>query len=289
MRTLSKGPSPLFSTNMAKPQPTFSPAARRRAQARLHRLPVGGGEQLVHQLRVIAGVVDDVGAERAEAEAVGHRAFVDQIAAADLDGVDADLGGDGVDQPLAHECCLIAAGRAISAARRLVGQPDMAARAVGRHAIGPGQHGGGQVRHGCRVRAHIGAVVVEEFVVDAEDAAVFVDRRLDFMALLARVIGGDQVFTTILYPFDWLVKFQRGRADQHVFRIHLAADAEAAADMALKQLNALGFSPEHERQPVAVPVRHLGGAVHFQHVRYPRRNARWRRAFPAARRCGGRS
>ena len=172
MRTLSNGPSPLFSTNMAKPQPTFSPAARRRLSARLHRRPVGGGQQLVDQLRVVAGVVDDVGAERAEAERVGHGAFVDEVAAADFDGVDAGLGGDGVDQPLAHEGGLVAAGRAIGAAGRLVGQPDVADGAIGRHAIGAGQHGGGEIGHGRRVGAHIGAVVVEEFVVDAEDAAV---------------------------------------------------------------------------------------------------------------------
>ena len=65
-------------------------------------------------------------AERVEAERIGHRALGDQIAAADFDGVDADLGRDGVDQPLAHKGGFVAAGRTIGAARRLVGQPDMA-------------------------------------------------------------------------------------------------------------------------------------------------------------------
>ena len=78
----------------------------------------------------------------------------------------------------------------------------MAARAIGRHAVGAGQHGGGEIGHGRRVRAHVGAVVVEELVVDAEDAAVFVDRRPDLVALLARVIGGDQVLAPVLDPFD---------------------------------------------------------------------------------------
>ena len=107
---------------------------------------------------------------------------------------------------------------------------------------------------------------MEEFVVDAENAAVFVDGRSYFVALLARVIGRDQVLAPVLDPFDRLAEFERGRAHQHVLRIHFAADAEAAADMALKQLNALGFPPEHQRQAVSVPVRHLGGAVHFQHA-----------------------
>ena len=151
-------------------------------------------------------------------------------------GVDAGLGGDGVDQPLAHEGGFVAAGRAIGAARRLVGQPDVADGAIGRHAIGARQHGGGEIGHGGGMRAHIGAVVVEEFVVDAENAAVFVDRRLDLVALLARVIGGDQMLAPVLDPFDRPLERQRRGADQHVFRIHLAADAEAAADMAFVEL-----------------------------------------------------
>ena len=45
MRTLSNGPSPLFSTNIAKPAPTISPAARRCARVALHRRPVGRRQQ----------------------------------------------------------------------------------------------------------------------------------------------------------------------------------------------------------------------------------------------------
>ncbi len=80
----------------------------------------------------------------------------------------------------------------------------------------------------------IGTIVVEELILDAEDQPFYVDCRPDFVALLARVVGGDQVLAPILYPLDRLMEFQRGRAHQQVFRIHLAADAEAAADMTLK-------------------------------------------------------
>ena len=41
MRTLSNGPRPLFSTNMAKPAPTDSPSARRARASRCMRRPVG--------------------------------------------------------------------------------------------------------------------------------------------------------------------------------------------------------------------------------------------------------
>ena len=49
-----------------------------------------------------------------------------------------NLRGDRVHQPLAHERALEPSRRAIGAARRLVGEADMADRPIGRHAIGPG-------------------------------------------------------------------------------------------------------------------------------------------------------
>ena len=142
----------------------------------------------------------------------------------------------------------------------------MADGAVGRHAIGAGQHGGGEVGNGRGVRAHIGAVVVEELIVDAEDAAFCVDGGADVMVLLARMIGGDQMLAAVLDPFDRPAEFQRGGADQHVFGIDFAADAEAAADMAFVELNGFRRAAQHLRDWIAIPVRHLGGAVHFQHV-----------------------
>ena len=197
---------------------------------------------------------------------IRHRAFADQVAAADLDAVDADMRGDRIHQPLAHEGGLIAPRRAIGAARRLVGQADMADGAIGRHAIGPRQHGCGQIGHGRRVRAHIGAVIVKEFVVDREDAAVGIDGGADVMLLLARMVGGDQVLAAVLDPFDGLLEGESGGADQHVFRIDFAADAEAASNMAFIEMHIVARAADHLRDVVAVPPRHLGGAVHFQNI-----------------------
>ena len=65
----------------------------------------------------------------------------------------------------------------------------MAGGAIGRHAIGPWQHGRGEVGHGGGVRAHVSAVVVEKFVIDCKDLAARIDSRADLVVLLARVIG----------------------------------------------------------------------------------------------------
>ena len=150
------------------------------------------------------------GAERFEVARKGHLALVDQIAAPDLDGVDADFGGDGIEQPLAHERALVAAGRAVGAAGRLVGEADMADGAIGRHAVGAGQHRRGEIGHRGGVGAHIAALVVEEFVVDAEDAPVGVDGGANVMGLLARMVGGDQVFAAVFDPFHRPAEPQRG-------------------------------------------------------------------------------
>jgi len=59
----------------------------------------------------------------------------------------------------------------------------MAARAIGGDAIRAGQHRGGQVGHGGRVGAHIGALVVEELVIDGEHLAIRIDGGAHPMAL----------------------------------------------------------------------------------------------------------
>ena len=95
---------------------------------------------------------------------------------------------------------------------------------------------------------------------------VRIDRGAHLVMLLARMIGGDQVLAPVLDPFHRPAEPQRRDADQHVLGIELAADAEAAADMALEQVHGRGIAAEHAGDVVAVPVRHLGGAVHLQHV-----------------------
>ena len=207
-----------------------------------------------------------MGAERFDRPRVGHFGDGDQIAAPDLDTIDPNLRCDRVEQSLANEGAFEPPRRAIGAARRLVGQPDVANGAIGRHAIGPGQHGGGQVRHRSGVGAHVGALVMKEFVVNAEDASLGIDRRADAMLLLPRMIGGDQVLTAVLDPFHRPAKPQRRRADQDILGIKLAADAEAAADMALVKMNPRRREPEHPGDLIAIPVRHLGGAMQLEYL-----------------------
>src|SRR5262249_10322091 len=101
---------------------------------------------------------------------------------------------------------------------------------------------------------------------DREDAAFGVDRGAHPVALLAGMVGGDQVLAPGLDPFPRRAEPQRREADQHVLGIELAADAEAAADMALEQMHARRRAAEHAGDAVAVPVRHLGGTVELEEI-----------------------
>ena len=112
-------------------------------------------------------------AQRLERPLERHLVDGDGVAPPHMDRIEPQLMRDGVDQPLAHEGGLEPARRAIGRGRRLVGEAEMADRAIGaRHAIRPGQHAAGHHRDAGGVGAHVGAVVVIDHVVDGEDFAV---------------------------------------------------------------------------------------------------------------------
>jgi hypothetical protein len=116
------------------------------------------------------------------------------------------------------------------------------------------------------VSAHIGALVVKIAVVDGEDAAFAVDRRANAMELLAGVIGGDQMLAPVLDPLHRPAEPHGDDADQHVLRIELATDAEAAAHVRFVHVNRGGREAEHAREQIAIAVRHLGGTVQLENI-----------------------
>ncbi len=246
--------------------PTASPARSPPLRVGPQLRPVRGGERLVEQRRVVARIERDVRAERLDRTRIGHLGLGDQVSPPDLDAVDADPGGDRVEQALSHERAFETSRRAIGAARRLVGQPDVTDRAIGRNAVRAGQHGGGKIGNGRRVRAHVCALVVKEFVVDGEDAALRIDCRPDAMDLLSRMVGGDQVLAAVLDPFHRPAEPERRGAHQDILGIELAADAEAAADVTLVELHPRRRKPEHAGDLVAIPMGHLGRAMKLQHL-----------------------
>ena len=55
-------------------------------------------EQVLEQCRIVAGIVDDLGAERVDAARERHRVRADQVDPADLQRVAAEPGRDRIEQ-----------------------------------------------------------------------------------------------------------------------------------------------------------------------------------------------
>src|SRR5215467_5497032 len=116
------------------------------------------------------------------------------------------------------------------------------------------------------VGAHIGALVVEVAIINGEDPSLIVDGSAQAVELLARMIGGHQMLAAVLDPFHRPVESHRRDTDQHIFRIELAADAEASADVGFVYVDRGRRAFEHPREQLAIAVRHLGGAMQFEGV-----------------------
>ena len=160
---------------------------------------------------------------------IRHLIGRNRVAPSHLVGLHAEPRRNGIDEALANEGRLIATGRAVRRRRSLVGEPKVTDRAIGRDPVGTGKDAGRHMHDARGMGAHIGALIVEITIVDGEDSPFVVDRRTQSVKLLARMIGGDQMLAPVLDPFHRPPEAHGRDADQHVFRVELAADAEAAA------------------------------------------------------------
>ena len=151
-----------------------------------------------------------------------HLRLRDEVNAPHLDRVLIESPRNLVDQPFADEGSLVASGRAVGTAGRLVGEADVAGDAVGRDDIRSWQHRRGEIRHGGRMGADIGALVGEEFVVKAQDEAAVVDRGADMVDLVSGMVGGDEMLAAVLDPLDRAAEPERAKRRKHVLRINVS-------------------------------------------------------------------
>jgi hypothetical protein len=112
--------------------------------------------------------------------------------------------------------------------------PDSSVRG---HAVRAGQdtahhHGDAQ-----SMGADIGALIVPELVIERHNDAIRIDAGAQPVALLTRMISGDEMLAAVLDPFDRAHQPHRGDAHQHILGIKLAAHTEAAAHMGLMNMN----------------------------------------------------
>src|SRR5262249_11453520 len=116
------------------------------------------------------------------------------------------------------------------------------------------------------MRAHIGSLIVKEFAIDAKQSPGLIDGSADTIMLFAGMIGGDQMFASILDPFHRAAEPERGDTGEHVFGIKFAAPPEAAAGMAFMKMDRGAGAAEHARERITIPMRYFRRAVKFEHV-----------------------
>ena len=261
IRTSSNGPSPLFLDEVTDPHADALAGLAALRDVDLQVRVIHAVQQPVQQVLVEAGIEQHRGLHRLEVARIGHPVRRDQVTAPHLDPVDTDAVRHRIQQPFPREGRFVASGRPVGARRRLVGQPDMGAGAVGRDQVRARQHRRREVDDGDAVAPHVGALVGKDLVVEPEDEAARIDGGADAVHLVARVVEREQVLAPVLDPLDRPAEPGRGDADQHVLRVELAPHTEPAADMALEELQIVAPEAQHGGDGVAVVVRHLGGAV----------------------------
>ena len=196
------------------------------------------------------------------ADVEGHLLRGDEIAPPDVGRIDAEIARRHVDQSFAKEIGLDASRAAVGSRWRLVGDVSIDRAGEVRNTVRPRQKLGTPRRRRAAGAARIGADVDRDLAAQPQDDAVAVAGDLEIAGRLARVVGGQEMLAPILHPFDRAVELPRDERDQKVFRVELAAHAEAAAGVGhLHDHRAFGQARAC-RQRRAVEERHLGDAGH---------------------------
>ena len=191
--------------------------------------------------------------------AVGELVGRDQVALADLDAVDAELAGGEVEQAFHHEDAVLAAGAAVGRNDRLVGKDRLELAVVVGHVILAEQRALAVERHSQAVGG-VGAGIMHEDVVHAQDFAVARQGNLGLMHLAALLRGGEEVLLAVLDPLDGAAEAHGDPGNEDLFRIeHHDFGAEAAADKGRNHAHLLFGEAEHRGKPVADGDRRLGG------------------------------
>lgn len=189
-------------------------------------------------LGVVAAVVDQrAPVLECQALVVGELVRLDEVGRPDLRTVPAEIGGDLVHRALHAEHALRAARAPVRRDLHGVGVDRGELDPVGAHLVRPQQLGRGDDRHDDPVR-RVGAVVVQDLHLQAEEAAVVVEAHPHVLHLPALVGGGDEVLAPVLGPLDLPVQ-QPGRpGDEDLLGPGMDdLDAEAAADVGRDDLH----------------------------------------------------
>lgn len=215
--------------------------------AQVQRLPVGP--------RVVGDRVDP---------AVGE--LGDQVAAADLQGVEPELAGGALHQPLHHHHVLRPGHPAVRRGRRLVRGDRAPAHPVGRHPVDAGHLRRGHQRldaRGERV-AGVGAHVADDVGLQGEDLPVGGECGAGGVVLLAGQEARGQRLAPVLDPLHRTAEAPRGGRGGDLLPADDALLPEPAAHVRHDDPDLLLVEPGAAGQDRAHLVRDLGAGAHHQ-------------------------
>ncbi len=210
-------------------------------------------ERLVERRLVVAAVV---GQARHDVEPVVERR--DQVAPANLDGVDLDRVGQHVDHPLEHEGRFRASRPAVRLDRRRIRVDTVDVFLHRRHHVRPRQHEavqdrGNARRRGRDIRAHAGP----HRATQAQDLPVLGRRQLHVLDVIAAVRGRLIVLRPRLDPLHRTSQLHRAERGHEVALDLRDLAAESAAHFRRDHPQTVFGHAGHERHDEAHDVRVL--------------------------------
>ena len=241
------------------------------ARRRLVGAEIAGADHLQRHVEpggIVAAVVAG-GAAVLEGEAHIPRELVglDEIASANLGGLEPQLARDEADHPFHGEGAVRAAGPAIGAHGDAVRVGHLELHVIVAQPVRPGEVGGGDDGHHDAV-GRVGAGVVDEAVAQGEDAPVGVHGDFHVVDLTALLVGGQEVLVAVLDPLHGPAQVEGGERDQDFLRVEQHdLRAEAAAGVGRDHLHAKLGKAEHARQPILDGEGRLGGVPDAQEAR----------------------
>ena len=107
----------------------------------------------------------------------------------------------------------------------------------------------------------MGADVLDEFELDAEDGAVFASGDFVVVDMAAALGGGLKMFPSAFDPFDGYAELAGEEADEELFGVDVGLAAEAAADFGSNDAHFVLGDAENGGGDGAEEVGNLGGGV----------------------------
>ena len=232
-------------------------------------------ERAVQAALVVAGVVRP--AERGPV-----RELADEVAAAQLDGIEVQLAGGVVERGLDQVARLGAAGAAVGRGRDLVGAGAGDEHLDGLDVVTAGQQHRGRVRRDRRARQQVGAEVGEQAAAEGEDAAGRRRSASSSAPRSPRPCGADEeVLAAVLGPFDGRLSCCAASATSGVSTGSVPLEPKPPPTSGTITRSALLGAAEAERELLARAVRALAATCRPSAGRPRARRAR--RAAPSGR------